>query len=338
MYVRQVGGPDRVTEQWIGAGPDQVIIISGSYPPTASMYFITASYAVSYATSQSLADSASYADTASYSLNASLTPTASYAQTASVLTPVISTYGVTSSFHPTASLTQGQLLLWVVPGSGSYMDSAGQYPSTTHGQQIRFMQDLSGLGRNVSTANPSSGYTKFMYLTNVGQNNNKTGMWIDYVNGCSLQSAAISSPTYPLWLFVVAKMATGSQTIAGAFDGIGASNRFLCQIGTSVQIYSGASLAGNVTGSLTGSIQTKWFLQAFKNTAGGTNSSVYTNGTQSVVGNCGGQTILGYSVGGDYLGNGGGWSLGEMMLYSNIADADATNITTYLKAKHELFY
>lgn len=60
VYVRQVGGPDRVTEQWIGAGPDQVIIISGSYPPTSSMYFITASYAITYATMSSFAETASY--------------------------------------------------------------------------------------------------------------------------------------------------------------------------------------------------------------------------------------------------------------------------------------
>ena len=32
VYVRQVGGPNAVTEQWIGSGPDSVIIISGSAP------------------------------------------------------------------------------------------------------------------------------------------------------------------------------------------------------------------------------------------------------------------------------------------------------------------
>jgi hypothetical protein len=293
-----------------------------------------------YTTSMSLADSASYAGTASYALNSSLAPTASYAATASVVNPVLSTYGATSSFNPLTGISQGSCILWVIPGSGSYMDTYAQYPSTTHGQQVRYMKDFSGLSRNIKAAEGTmNGYTKFMNLTNVGQNNNKSGIWIENVSACALQSAAISSPTYPLWLFVVAKMPTGSATTTGGvFDGIGGSNRFLCQVGTTTQIYSGASFTGTITGSLTGSIQTKWFLQAFKNTAGGTNSSVYTNGTQSLVGNCGGQTILGYSVGGDYLGNGGGISIAEMMLYSNITDADAANVSAYLMGKHELFY
>jgi hypothetical protein len=340
VYTRQVGGPNMVTEQWIGSGPDSVIIISGSYPPTASTAFISASYAIVYTTSMSLADSASWAGTASYSLNALGTPSASYAGTSSFLNPVVPAYGATSSFNPSSSISQGQLILWVIPGTGSYLDTYGQYPTTTHGQQLRRMTDFSGLGRHIKTPEGTmNGYTKFMQLTNTGQNNNKPGLWIENVNACSLQSAAISSPTYPLWLFIVAKMPTGSAaTTGGVFDGLGGSNRFLCQVGTTTQIYSGASFTGAITGSLTGSIQTKWFLQAFKNTAGGNNSSVYTNGTQSLVGNCGGQTILGYSVGGDYLGNGGGISIAELMLYSNITDADAANISTYLMGKHELFY
>jgi hypothetical protein len=338
-YVRQVGGPNAITEQWIGYGPDQVIVISGSFPPTASTMFITASYALTFAVSTSLADSASYSQTASFSLNAGLSPTSSYAATASYLNVVTPSYGATSSFNPTSSLTQGQLLLWIVPGSGSYMDSNGQYPATINGQQIRFMRDLSGLGRHIATVNPGAGYTKFMYLTNVGQNNNKSGMWIDMVNGCGLQSATITSPTYPLWLFVVAKMPTASAATSTVFDGIGAANRMLCQIGTTIQIYSGASFTQAITGSLTGSIQTKWFLQSFKNTAGGNNSYVNTNGTQSAFGNCGGQTITGYTIGGDYLGNiGFGVSVAEMILASNITDADAANIETYLKGKHELYY
>jgi hypothetical protein len=198
------------------------------------------------------------------------------------------------------------------------------------------MKDFSGQGRHLATT--AGGLSKYMLLTNVGQNNNKTAMWAELVNGNSLQSAAIASPTYPLWLFVVAKMPTASVATVTVFDGIGGSNRFLCQAGTTIQIYSGGSMSGNVTGSLTGSIQNKWFLQAFKNTAGGNGSSVYTNGTQSVVGNCGGQTILGYSIAGDYLGNGGGANIAEMMLYSNITDADAATISTYLMGKHELFY
>jgi hypothetical protein len=336
VYVRQVGGPNAVTEQWISSGPDSVIILSGSYPPTASTAFISASYAIMYTTSMSLATTASYANTSSYSLNSSLAPTASYAGTASVVNLVTTTYGATSSFNPLTGISQGSCIMWINPSTGSYMDTYTQYPATIYGQIIRYMKDFSGQGRHLATT--AGGLSKYMLLNNVGQNNNKTGMWIDYVNGCSLQSATIASPTYPLWLFVVAKMPTGSATTQGVFDGIGGSNRFLCQLGTSVQIYSGASLSGNVTGSLTGSIQAKWFLQSFKNTAGGAGSYVNTNGTQSVVGNCGGQSITGYSVGGDYLGNGGGVSIGEMMLYSNITDADAANIETYLKAKHELFY
>lgn len=339
VYTRQVGGPDRVTEQWIGAGPDQVIIISGSYPPTASMYFITASYAVDYATSQSLCTSASYAGTSSYSLNALGTPSASYSQTSSFLNLITPSYGVTASFDPTSSISQGSLLLWITPASGSYMDAYLQYPNTLYGQQIRSMRDLSGLGRNIATpAGTMNAYTKFLYLTGVGQNNNKPAIWVANVSACSLQSATFTSPTYPLWLFVIAKMPTGSAVSAGVFDGIGASNRMLCQCGTTIQIYSGASFSQAITGSLTGSIQTKWFLQAFKNTAGGNNSSVYTNGTQSAFGNCGGQSITGYSVGGDYLGNGGDVSIAEMLIYSNITDADAANVTTWLKARHELFY
>lgn len=341
VYVRQVGGPDRVTEQWIGAGPDQVIIISGSYPPTSSMYFITASYAMTFAVSTSLADSASYAGTASYSLNALGTPSASYAETASFLNLVTPSYGVTSSFHPTASLTQGQLLLWIVPGSGSFLDSFGQYPVERRGEPIRFMKDLSGLGRHVWTPQGTmAAYMKYMYLTNLGEGNNKPALWVDGVNGCGLQSAAVATPTYPLWLFVVARMPTGSVATTTVFDGIGSSNRFLCQVGTTIQIYSGTSMTGNVTGSLTGSIRDRWFLQSFKNTAGGNNSYVNTNGTQSVIGNCGGQSITGYTIASDYLGNnsGGGVSIAELILASNITDSDAAKIETYLKSKHNLFY
>ena len=266
---------------------------------------------------------------------------ASYAGTASFLNPATPSYGITSSFHPTASLTQGSLLLWVLPGSGSYMDSAGQYPSDQRGQPIRFMRDLSGLGRNVWTPpGTMTAYMKYMYITNVGGQNNKPAIWVEGVNGSGLQSAAIATPTYPLWLFVVAKMATGSVATATVFDGIESSNRFLCQVGTTVQIYSGTSMTGNVTGSLTGSIQNRWFLQSFKNTAGGVNSYVKTNGTQSVIGNCGEQTITGYTIASDYLGNNGGVgvSIAELILASNITDADAANIETYLKSKHDLFY
>lgn len=141
-----------VTEQWIGYGPDAVIIISGSYPPTASMYFITASYAVDYATSQSLATSASYSDTASYSLNAGLSPTSSYAMTASFLNPFVSiTSSLSASFHPSTSLSQGSLILWINALSSSYFDSAGTTPATQQGQVIRHFKDLSGLGRNIAT-------------------------------------------------------------------------------------------------------------------------------------------------------------------------------------------
>jgi hypothetical protein len=59
VYVRQVYGPNLITEQWIGAGPDQVIVISGSYPPSSSMDFITASFCTT----------SSYAETSSYASN-----------------------------------------------------------------------------------------------------------------------------------------------------------------------------------------------------------------------------------------------------------------------------
>lgn len=242
---------------------------------------------------------------------------------------------------PTASLTQGQLLLWIVPGSGSFLDSFGQYPVERRGEPIRFMKDLSGLGRHVWTPQGTmAAYMKYMYLTNLGEGNNKPALWVDGVNGCGLQSAAVATPTYPLWLFVVARMPTGSVATTTVFDGIGSSNRFLCQVGTTIQIYSGTSMTGNVTGSLTGSIRDRWFLQSFKNTAGGNNSYVNTNGTQSVIGNCGGQSITGYTIASDYLGNngGGGVLIAELILASNITDSDAAKIETYLKSKHNLFY
>lgn len=338
-YIRQVGGPNMITEQWIGYGPDQVIIISGSYPPSASTAFISCSYAITYTTSMSLADTASYAKTASYSMNALGTPTASYAGTASVLNPVQPVFGITSSFNPLTGISQGQCILWVSPSTSSFLDAYGQYPNTMYGQQVRYIREQSGLQRNLRTADGSMNeYVKYTYLTNVGQNGNKTAIWCENANVTALQSAAITTPTYPLWLFVVAKMPSASVATVTLFDGIASSNRFLCQGGTTIQIYSGASMTGNVTGSLTASIQNKWFLQSFKNTAGGNGSYVNTNGTQSVVGNCGGQSITGYSMAGDYLGNGGGVSIAELMLYSNITDADAANIEYYLKQKHDLFY
>jgi hypothetical protein len=60
VYTRQVGGQG-ITEQFISYAPDQVIIISGSTQPSASTLFVTASYALTYATMSSLAITASYA-------------------------------------------------------------------------------------------------------------------------------------------------------------------------------------------------------------------------------------------------------------------------------------
>jgi len=105
-----------------------------------------------------------------------------------------------------------------------------------------------------------------------------------------------------------------------------------------MQLYAGSALTGLVTGSLSGSVLNHWFLQSFKNTAGGNNSYINTNGTQSLFGNCGGQTITGYTIGGDSAANSNAISIAEMLLCSNITDADAASIEAYLKGKHNLFY
>lgn len=60
VYARQVGGM-QVIEQYIGVGPDQIIVFEGTNPATSSTLFITASYALTYATMSSLAVTASYA-------------------------------------------------------------------------------------------------------------------------------------------------------------------------------------------------------------------------------------------------------------------------------------
>ena len=60
VYSRRVGG-QQVIEQYIDVAPDQIIVFSGSTQPTASTLFITASYALTYATMSSLAETASYA-------------------------------------------------------------------------------------------------------------------------------------------------------------------------------------------------------------------------------------------------------------------------------------
>jgi hypothetical protein len=318
---------------------------------TGSTYQITASSAISASfASQSLSSSyspggATYtsslwgtASWANNSLTASYITSSNIVGTvASTLMPYIPTYGTTSSFNPSSSISQGQLIFWINPVSTSYMDTYGQYPATFNGNLIRHLNDLSGLNRNVSVPIGAAGYNKFMYLTGVGHNNNKCAVWVENFNGVTCAAVA-TTPTYPLWLFAVLKIPSGS-TSAGIFDGNGASNRFFCSAGTSPQIYSGTSLSAAITGSLTGSIQNKWFLQSFKNTAGGLLSYIKTNGTQSITaGSCGTQTINGYNFGGDDGGNGGGIAIAEMFLYSNITDADAVNIETYLMAKHELSY
>jgi hypothetical protein len=317
-------------------------VASASYSSTASYvdgnitsasYANTASYVTGNVTSADFAViagntlySSSYALTSSYSLGGASSTPLSY----------IPTYGITASFSPSSSISQGQLIFWINPNSASYMDTCGQYQATSNGNPIKHMNDLSGLNSNVSVPIGAAGYNKFIYLTGVGQNNNKCAVWVENFLGVTCAAVA-TTPTYPLWLFAVLKIPSGSTSV-GIFDGNGSSNRFFCAAGTSPQIYSGASLSGAITGSLTGSIQSKWFLQSFKNTSGGANSYVKTNGTQSIFGSCGTQTINGYNFGSDNGGNGGGSSIAEMLLYSNITDADAVNIETYLKSKHELFY
>lgn len=340
VYVRQVGGPDRVTEQWIGAGPDSVIIISGSYPPTASTAFITASYAIIYTTSMSLADSASWAGTSSYSLNAMGTPSASYALTSSFLIPYTTTTGsLSASFNPSSSISQGQLILWINPSSGSYFDNGGIIPSTQHGQNVRHLKDISGLGRNIKTYTGASSQTyKYGLVQNVGPNQNKIGLLMEISTAAGAYSAAFSTPTYPLWLFVVAKLAPGWALTVPVFDGIASNQRMGCWIGTTAQLYSGTNMNTPITGSITGSILNNWCLWSFKNTSGGNNSYIRTNGTQSVFGNCGTQTITGYTLGADYSLNGGGGLILDLLLYSNITDADALNIENWLKCRNELVY
>lgn len=342
VYTRQVGGPNMVTEQWINYGPDSVIIISGSFPPTASMYFITASYAVSYATSQSLCTSASFSDTASYSLNAGLSPTSSYAATASFLNPLTSiTSSLSASFHPSTSLSQGSLILWINALSSSYFDSPGVIPVSQQGQIIRHFKDLSGLGRDIKTPSPHASCVAHKYgiVYNTGPNNNKAAIWNEYGSVIGAYSSTFSSPTYPLWLFCVAKCPPGNTTTQTIFDGVTSGTRMGCWIGTTPQLYSGAALTAAITGSLTGSIlRGDWCLWSFKNTSGGTNSYIKLNGTQSVFGNCGAQSLTGYTFGSDYALNGGANFIIELLLFSNITDADALNIENWLKCRHELTY
>lgn len=45
VYIRQVGG-GQVTEQYISYAPNQIIIISGSYPPIAATNFVTSGFAL----------------------------------------------------------------------------------------------------------------------------------------------------------------------------------------------------------------------------------------------------------------------------------------------------
>lgn len=286
--------------------------------------------------------SASFSDTASYSLNAGLSPTSSYAHTASFLNPFTSiTSSLSASFHPSTSLSQGSLILWINAFSSSYFDSPGTVKATEQGQIIRHFKDLSGLGRNIQTPTPHASAVAYKYglVFNTGPNNNKAAIWNEYGSVVGAYSSTFSSPTYPLWLFCVAKCPPGNTTTQTIFDGVTSGTRMGCWIGTTPQLYSGAALTAAITGSLTGSIlRGDWCLWSFKNTSGGTNSYIKLNGTQSVFGNCGAQSLTGYTFGSDYALNGGANFIIELLLFSNITDADALNIENWLKCRHELTY
>lgn len=347
VYTRVVGGTN-LSELHIDTSPDTIFVITGSFPYTSSIVFIqamdtsssypiTASYTLTYLASSSVAD---FATTASYAGVALLS---SYAATASVaqrMAPLMSvTSSISASFNPSSSIAQGNMILWLYPDSGSFHSAWGSIPVTTDGEMVRYMSDISGLGRHIYMhAGTSAAVSqKFSKVYNTGPNNNKTSIYCEYPQGgIFAYSAAFTTPTKPIWLFAVLRLPPGNTTTTCLFDGITSGTRLGIWAGTTPQIYCGSSYTGAITASHTSSILNNWFLQSFKYT-GTTGCTIRTNGTQSLAsGNAGTQSPTGYTLGSDSAGTGGGFSFLEMMVYSNITDGDAYNIESYLMAKNEI--
>lgn len=338
VYTRVVGGTN-LSELHIDTSPDTIFVITGSFPYTSSIVFIqamdtsssypiTASYTLTYLVSSSVAD---FATTASYVATASLSR--------NLMVPISVTSSVSASFNPITGISQGACSLWLYPDSGSFHDSWGTIPVTRDGEMVRWMTDKSGLGRHIfaHVATTAAGLQKCSVVYNTGPNNNKTAIYVEYPQaGVIVYSGTFTTPTKPMWVFAVIKLPPGNTTTTAILDGVSSGARIGVWAGTTPQLYCGTAYTGAITGSITGSILNNWFLQSFKYT-GTTGCTIRTNRTASLAsGNAGSQNPVGYTLGSDYTGAGGGFSYLEIMVYSNIADADAYNIENYLMAKNEI--
>lgn len=341
IYTRVVGTTG-LSELHIDVQPDTIFVLTGSFPntsstivfiqsvDTASTYPITASYTLTYFISSS------FADTSSYSLNAvGSSITSSYALlAASLATGSTVTSSISQSYNPQTSISQGSCILRLIPGSGSYYDLWGTIPVLYNHEIVRFQKDVSGLSRDCAT----STYPKYAIVYNTGPNNNKTAFYCHWNSGVvGGYGASVGSPTLPLWTFWVGRLPVGNTTTTIIWDGF--SQRCGHWTGISPQIYAGSSYQLPVTGAFAALITgSAWYLQSFKYT-GTSGCQMRINGTQSVAqGNGGGNaTPGGFNIGCDTSsGNGGGWWCLEMMIHSNITDADAANIESYLMAKYEI--